>query len=73
MNYCFSRGLSIAKSNVVFLLVLLPASIVEKNEIFLSLFLDLSKPICSCLQSKVFGVGINEGPSEHNEIRPSNN
>ena len=64
---------SVAKGNAVFLLVLLSVSIVEKNEIFLSAFLNLSKSICSCLQSKVFGVGINEGPLEHNEISPSDN
>ena len=45
--------------------VLLPASIVEKNEIF-PIFLSLLKSICNCLQSKVFGVGINQGPLEHN-------
>ena len=55
----------------MFLLVLLPASFVEKNETFVSVFLKLSKSISNCLQSKVFGVGINEGPLEHKEIRLS--
>ena len=72
-NDCLSGGLSIAKGNVVFLLVLLPASIVEKNELFLSVLLNLSKLIYSCLGPKEFGVGINEGLLEHNKIRPSDN
>ena len=70
---CFRGGLSIVKGNIVFLLLLLPASFIEKNEIFLSVLLNLSKSICNCLQSKVFGVGTNEGPLEHKEIRPSDN
>ena len=66
-------GLSIVRGIVVFLLVLIPASFVEKNEIFLIVFLNLSKSICNCLQPKVFGVGINERPLEHKEIKPPGN
>ena len=53
--------------------MLLPASVLEKDEIFLSVFLNLSKPIFNCPQSKVFRIGINKGPLEHRLIRPSDN
>ena len=65
--------MSIVKGNVVFLLVFLPASFAEKIKLFLSVLLNLSKSIYSCLGSKEFGVGINEGLLEHHEIRPSDN
>ena len=44
----------------------------NKNEIFQSLFLNLSKSIYNCLQSKVVGIGINEEPLEYKEIRSYN-
>ena len=42
-NDCFSGGLSIAKGNVVFFLVLLPASIVEKKRNFSKCIFKLVK------------------------------
>ena len=47
-----------------------PALFAEKNEMFLSVFRNLSKSISNCFQSKVFGVGIIERPLEHKKIRP---
>ena len=70
-DYCFPGGLSIVKGNIVFLLVLLPALFVKKLKFLLTVFLNLSKSICNCLQSKVFGVRINERSLEYKDIRPS--
>ena len=44
-----------------------------KNEILVNFIFPFESIICNCLQSKVFGLGINEGPLELKEIRPPGN